>query len=116
VTAECASAGRSSSNSPIPSAAPRSPLSAASTAASTLICPLVAPTSRSAANRSSRRAAASRVAVPIRMRIGNRNARAPTTNASRKYGDHTCLPGAVLIAVTATEVGSRASTEAGSPM
>ena len=95
--------------------APNSPLIAASTAATTPICPDVPPTRRSAANRSSRRAAASRVAVPIRIRIGNRSATAPTTNASRKYGDQTCLAGAAAIECTSIVVGTLASAEAGSP-
>ena len=62
--------------------------------------PEVAPTSRSEANRSSRRAAASRVAVLIRISTGNSTASTPVANAYRKNGVNTAAPGAVPIAVT----------------
>ena len=68
----------------MPRTAPASALTTASTEAMTLMSRGVAPTSRSAAKRSSRRAAASRVAVPTRMRTGNSTASTPTPNAYRK--------------------------------
>jgi len=61
--------------------APSSALATESTEAMTLTSPGVAPISRSAAKRSSRRAAASRVAVLIRISTGNRTASTPTPNA-----------------------------------
>jgi len=79
-----ASAGRIAWKMPVPISAPRNALTAASTDEMTATCSMVAPTRRSAAYRSSRRAAARRVAVPTRMRIGNKNAIAPTMKASRK--------------------------------
>ena len=80
-----ARAGWTSANIPMPSAVPASAPSAASTEAITPTCRGVAPTSRIAAYRSSRRAADSRVAVLIRMRIGNSTASTPTAKAYRKY-------------------------------
>ena len=65
-----------------------------------LMSPGVPPTSRSAANRSSRRSAASLVAVLISTSIGNSTASMPMPNAYLKNGVNTCLPGAVLIEVT----------------
>ncbi len=60
----------------------------------------VPPTSRSAANRSSRRSAASLVAVLISTSMGNSTASTPTPNAYRKNGENTSCPGARLIEVT----------------
>ena len=53
----------------------------ASTVATILMSAGVPPTSRSAANRSSRRSAASRVAVLIKIRTGNSTASTPVANA-----------------------------------
>ena len=71
----------------------------------------MAPTSRSAAKRSSRRAAASRVAVPIRISTGNSTASTPTPNAYRKNGVNTSGPGAVPSAVTSWVPGTMASAD-----
>ena len=72
----------------------------ASTVATILMSPGVPPTSLSAANRSSRRSAASRVAVLISTSMGNSTASTPTPNASRKNGVKTPWSGALLIDVT----------------
>ena len=94
VSSAPASAGRTARNTPMPRIAPASALTTESTEAITLMSRGVAPTSRSAAKRSSRRAAASRVAVPIRISTGNSTASTPTPNAYRKNGVNTCGPGA----------------------
>ena len=72
----------------------------ASTVATILMSPGVPPTSRSAANRSSRRSAASRVAVLISTSMGNSTASTPTPNAYRKNGVNTSDAGAVEMEVT----------------
>ena len=61
----------------------------ASTVATILMSPGVPPTRRSAANRSSRRSAASRVAVLISTSMGNSTASTPIPNAYRKNGVNT---------------------------
>ena len=73
----------------VPSTAPTNALITASTAATILISPGVPPTSRRAANRSSRRSAASLVAVLISTSMGNTTASTPTPNAYRKNGENT---------------------------
>ena len=65
----------------VPSTAPRNALSMASTEAMARMSAGVPPTSRSAANRSSRRSAASLVAVLISTSMGNTTASTPTPNA-----------------------------------
>ena len=116
VIARPARLARSTRKMPTPSPVPSSAPTIASTEAITVIWPGVAPASRSAAYRCSRRAAASREAVPMRMRIGNRNAIAATRKASRKYGDQICLPGAVAIASTRKLPGTAASSAGRWPM
>jgi hypothetical protein len=101
-----ASAGRTARNKPMPRIAPASALTTESTEAMTLTSRGVAPTSRRAAKRSSRRAAASRVAVLIRMRTGNSTAIMPTPNAYRKNGVKTSWPGPAWIAVTTLVPGT----------
>src|SRR5579862_2619210 len=86
VSVAAASAGRIAWNPPMPTAVPRTALITESTEAITLMSPGVAPTSRSAAKRSSRRVAASRVAVLIRISTGNKTASTPVANAYRKNG------------------------------
>ena len=76
----------------------------------------VPPTSRSAANRSSRRSAASRVAVLISTSIGNSTARTPTPNAYRKNGVNTSCGGAVAIDVTHVVPGTALSAAGVYPM
>ncbi len=104
-----ARAGWARAKMPMPTATPNKPLTAASTDATTLTCRGVAPTSRIAAYRSSRRAADSRVAVLIRMRIGKSTASTPTPNAYRKYGVKTCWPGPVAMDLTSMVPGAAAS-------
>ena len=113
VSDAAASAGRMARNRPMPRTAPASALTTASTEAMTLTSRGVAPTSRSAAKRSSRRAAASRVAVPIRMRTGNSTASTPTPNAYRKNGVKTSWPGLAWMAVTTPVPGTAASDDGG---
>ena len=109
VSSAPASAGRTARNRPMPRIAPASALTTESTEAITLMSRGVAPTSRSAAKRSSRRVAASRVAVPIRISTGNSTASTPTPNAYRKNGVNTCGPGAVPIVVTSWVPGTATS-------
>ena len=111
-----ARAGRTAAKIPMPRTTPISALTNASIEAMTLICRGVAPTRRMAANRSSRRAAASRVAVPIRMSIGNRTASAPTMNATLKYGENTCCGSPVAIRSTVIVFGNAASWAGWYPM
>ena len=99
-SAASASAGRTSRNTAIPSTAPQNALTTDSTDAITRMSPGVPPTSRSAANRSSRRSAASRVAVLISTSMGNSTASTPTPNAYRKNGVNTSDAGAVEMEVT----------------
>ena len=115
VSVAVASAGRIARNTPMPTAVPRTALITESTEAITLMSPGVAPTSRSAAKRSSRRVAASRVAVLIRISTGNRTASAPVANAYRKNGVNTSGPGPVPIAVTHWVPGTRASAAGSYP-
>ncbi len=100
VSAAPASKGRTSRKMTIPATAPQNALTTDSTDATTRMSAGVPPTSRSAANRSSRRSAASRVAVLISTSIGNSTARTPTKNAYRKNGVNTSCGGAVVIDVT----------------
>ena len=72
-----ATGARSRKNSPKPSATPATAAAVDSTAARTEICLRVAPTRRIAANRCSRRAADSRVAVPMKISTGKQHAPAP---------------------------------------
>src|ERR1039457_987627 len=109
VSVAAASAGRIARNTPMPTAVPRNALTTESTAAITLMSPGVAPTSRSAENRSSRRAAASRVAVLIRISTGNRTASTPVAKAYRKNGVNTSGPGLAPIEVTHRVPGTFAS-------
>ncbi len=95
----------------MPSSAPHSALTTESADAMTLMSRGVAPTSRSAANRSSRRAAASRVAVLMRIRTGNRTASTPAPNAYRKNGVNTSGPGLAARAVTTLVPGTAASAD-----
>lgn len=73
-------AGRSRKNRPKPTATPPTAAREASTAAITETCRGVAPTRRIAAKRCSRRAAASRVAVPMKVRTGKSSAHAAAMN------------------------------------
>ena len=73
-----ASGTRSTKNRPKPAATPAAAATVDSTAAITEICRGVAPTSRIAANRCSRRAADSRVAVPMKISTGVSRASATT--------------------------------------
>jgi hypothetical protein len=100
ISAPLATSGCTASQITTPRTAPKNALTAASTAAIILMSAGVPPTSRSAANRSSRRLAASRVAVEMRTSIGNSTASTPTPNAYRKNGVNTSAAGAVPIAVT----------------
>src|ERR1039457_3048578 len=99
VSVAAASAGRIARNTP----------TTESTQAITPMSPGVAPTSRSAENRSSRRAAASRVAVLIRISTGNRTASTPVAKAYRKNGVNTSGPGLAPIEVTHRVPGTFAS-------
>ena len=67
----------------MPRSVPKTALTADSTVATALTWRPVPPTSRMAAKRSSRRAAASRVAVFTKMSKGNRTTIAAIQNASR---------------------------------
>ncbi len=69
---------RSRKNSPKPMAVPSTAADVDSVAAISATCPRVAPARRIAANRSSRRAADSRVAVPMKISTGVKIARATT--------------------------------------
>ena len=69
---------RSRKKSPKPMAVPSTAAAVDSMAAIRETCPRVAPARRIAANRSSRRAADSRVAVPMKISTGVRMARATT--------------------------------------
>src|SRR5215472_12513410 len=100
ISAAPASAGRTSRKMTTPMTAPQNELTTDSTDAITRMSAGVPPTSRSAAKRSSRRSAASRVAVLISTSIGNSTARTPTPNAYRKNGVNTSDDGAVAIDVT----------------
>ena len=111
VSSAPASAGRIARNRPIPAIAPKNVLTTESTEAMTLMSRGVAPTSRNAANRSSRRAAASRVAVPIRIKMGNSTASTPTANAYRKNGVKTAGPGVPCRVVTSRVPGTAASED-----
>ena len=102
ISAPSATSGCRISQITVPRTAPKNALTAASTAAIFLMSAGVPPTSRSAANRSSRRLAASRVAVLISTSIGNRTASRPMANAYRKNGVNTSGAGAVAIEVTHT--------------
>ena len=73
-----ATGARSRKKIPKPSATPSSAATVDSTAASTETCLRVAPTRRIAANRCSRRAADSRVAVAMKISTGASTARATT--------------------------------------
>ena len=73
-----ASGTRSRKNRPKPAAIPATAATVDSTAAMSETCRGVAPASRIAANRSSRRAADSLVAVPMKMSSGNKIATATT--------------------------------------
>jgi hypothetical protein len=73
-----ASSGRTRKNSPNPTTTPAAAATVDSTAETIEICRGVAPTSRIAAKRCSRRAADSRVAVPMKIRTGNSMAAAAT--------------------------------------
>ena len=115
VSVAAASAGRTARNTPMPTAVPSSALATESTEAITLMSPGVAPASRSAAKRSSRRAADSRVAVLIRISTGNRIASTPVANAYRKNGVNTSGPGPVPIAVTHQVPGTSASAAGSYP-
>ena len=84
----------------MPSTAPRNALITASTVATIRMSPGVPPTSRSAANRSSRRSAASLVAVLISTSMGNTTASTPIPNAYRKNGENTSWAAALSIDVT----------------
>ena len=92
-----------------PRTAPQNALTTDSTDATTRMSPGVPPTRRSAANRSSRRSAASRVAVLTSTSIGNSTARTPTPNAYRKNGVNTSRDGAVVIEVTHVVPGTASS-------
>nr|WP_255649234.1 hypothetical protein [Frankia sp. ArI3] len=119
-----ASAGRSRANSPNPAATPPTAATLDSTAAITEICRGVAPTRRIAAKRCSRRAADSRVAVPMKIRTGNSSA-AVTTDRTRSMPfalmptSRHCplqpLGGVVAMAVTWVACGVRASWSARRP-
>jgi DNA-directed RNA polymerase specialized sigma24 family protein len=74
----CANAGRSARKAAMPSTGPKAALTADSTAATALTWRPLAPTSLIAAKRSSRRAAARRVAVFTRISKGNSTMMAPT--------------------------------------
>ena len=78
VNGTAASGIRSTKNMPKPAATPAVAATVDSTAAITEICRGLAPTRRIAANRCSRRAADSRVAVPIKISSGVSRARATT--------------------------------------
>ena len=69
---------RNAKNSPNPTTTPAAAATVDSTADSAEICRRVAPTSRIAANRCSRRAADSLVAVPMKISTGASSARAIT--------------------------------------
>ena len=110
IGAASASKGLTSRKITIPSTAPKNALTTDSTAAITRMSAGVPPTRRSAANRSSRRAAASQVEVLISTSIGNSTASTPTPNAYRKNGVNTSGAGAVAIEVTHRVPGTVASS------
>ena len=78
VKGTAASGVRSRKNRPNPAATPATAATVDSTAEITETCRGVAPTRRIAANRCSRRAADSRVAVPMKISTGNSSAQATT--------------------------------------
>ena len=84
-----ASAGRPRKKRPIPPTTPTAAAMHPSAAATTEICRGVAPTRRMAAKRCSRRAAASRVAVAMKISTGNNKAPATTArmNSSLDWWD-----------------------------
>jgi hypothetical protein len=127
VNGAAATAGRSRKNTANPAAMPAVAATADSMAEITETCRGAAPASRIAAKRSSRRAADTRVAVPMKMSTGNSSPRATAEKmrsiplASRPAPTRQLLPshplgGVVSTRVTVTAPGTWASWPAVRPM
>jgi hypothetical protein len=121
-----ASGVRSAKKIPKPAAVPATAATTDSTAAISEICRGVAPASRIAANRCSRRAADSRVAVAMKISTGNSSASATTDRMrstprlwtpirTSQFAPVQALGGVVLMLVTSPAPGTRESWAAVCP-